>query len=129
MIYTVFIIFQYIILVYLTIQVIYLFFFSVAGKIAKKKSLIPAIVYRKIRIFIPGYKEDSVIIATAISALQHNYPTHLFEVVIIADSFSVATLIKNNAKIVINLSYFVNCKYSNTDLYGRADVYLSFTTK
>ena len=92
MTHTLFTIFQYIILFYLSIQVIYLFFFSVAGKMAKKKSFTPALFYRKIRIFIPGYKEDSVIIATAISALQHNYPTHLFEVVIIADSFSVATL-------------------------------------
>lgn len=41
---------------------------------------------------IPGYKEDAVIIATAKNALSQNYPANLFQVVIIADSFSKSTL-------------------------------------
>lgn len=83
---------QYFILIYLTIQVGYLLFFSLAGKIGKKTHFPKANTLRKIRIFIPGYKEDSVIIETAKNAIQQDYPKELFEVVIIADSFSPSTL-------------------------------------
>jgi cellulose synthase/poly-beta-1,6-N-acetylglucosamine synthase-like glycosyltransferase len=62
------------------------------GKIATKKRFPKAQKLRKIRIFVPGYKEDSVIIATAKNILEQDYPRALFEVVIIADSFSEATL-------------------------------------
>lgn len=83
---------QYCILAYLTIQVAYLLFFSLAGKTKKAMPFQQAQTLRRIRIFIPGYKEDSVIIATAKNAISQNYPAGLFEVVIIADSFSEATL-------------------------------------
>lgn len=92
MIHQIGLILQYCILIYLTIQVAYLLFFSVVGKIAKATSFPKANTLRKIRIFIPGYKEDAVIIATAKNAISQNYPSGLFEVVIIADSFSQATL-------------------------------------
>lgn len=83
---------EYFILIYLTIQVAYLLFFSIAGKISKKKVFEKAQKLRKIRIFVPGYKEDAVIIATAKNILEQDYPKELFEVVIIADSFSDTTL-------------------------------------
>lgn len=82
----------YFILIYLTIQVAYLLFFSIAGKLSSKKNFAKAQKLRKIRVFVPGYKEDSVIIATAKNILEQDYPKELFEVVIIADSFSEATL-------------------------------------
>lgn len=77
---------------YLLIQVTYLLFFSLAGKLAAKKSLLPAKKLRCIRVFIPGYKEDAVILDTAKAALAHDYPADKFEVCVIADSFSEATL-------------------------------------
>jgi cellulose synthase/poly-beta-1,6-N-acetylglucosamine synthase-like glycosyltransferase len=83
---------QYGILIYLAIQVGYLLFFSLMGKIVKPKPFTKATILRRIRIFIPGYKEDAVIIATAKSAVSQNYPASLFEVVIIADSFTETTL-------------------------------------
>lgn len=83
---------KYFIMIYLTIQVGYLIFFSIIGKLAKKKIFPKASVLHKIRIFVPGYKEDSVIISTAKNILEQDYPRHLFEVVIIADSFSESTL-------------------------------------
>lgn len=83
---------QYCILVYLSIQVAYLLFFSVAGKIVKVKPFPKTLTLRNIRIMIPAYKEDAVIIATAKNALSQNYPVNLFQVVIIADSFSKSTL-------------------------------------
>ncbi|MDB5275830.1 MAG: hypothetical protein JWR61_785 [Ferruginibacter sp.] len=83
---------QYCILTYLTIQVGYLLFFSLAGKLVKSTPFAAAKKLRTIRIFIPGYKEDAVIISTAKNAISQNYPADLYEVVIIADSFSQATL-------------------------------------
>lgn len=83
---------QYCIFGFLAIQVAYLFLFSIAGKLGRKSSFLPTQNLRKIRIFIPGYKEDAVIISTAREAIRQNYPSDLYEVVIIADSFSQATL-------------------------------------
>ncbi len=92
MIHQIITIFETIILAYLSIQVFYLLFFALAGKFSNKKDFPKAQKLRKIRIFIPGYKEDAVIIATARDAIKQDYPQELFEVVIIADSFSEATL-------------------------------------
>ena len=83
---------QYCFLAYLIIQVAYLLFFAVIGIIIKPTPFKRATKLRSIRIFIPGYKEDAVIIATAKDAISQNYPAGLFEVVVIADSFSAATL-------------------------------------
>ncbi len=85
-------VFQLIIFVYLSVQVLYLLFFALAGRLGKKTEFPVAQKLRKIRIFIPGYKEDAVIIATAKDAITQDYPNELFEVVIIADSFSETTL-------------------------------------
>ncbi len=79
---------------YLAIQVIYLLFFSVAGHLGKKQLFSAASDFRKIRVFIPGYKEDKVILETAQNALSQNYPADKFEVFIIADQFSEDTLKK-----------------------------------
>ncbi len=92
MIHQISVVLQSIILVYLSIQVFYLLFFALAGRLGRKTNFPAAQKLRKIRIFIPGYKEDAVIIATAKDAITQDYPKELFEVVIIADSFSEATL-------------------------------------
>jgi len=86
------IVLQYCLLFFLTIQVAYLLFFSLAGKVIQAPVLPKANSLRRMRLFIPGYKEDAVIISTAKNAIAQNYPGNLFEVVIIADSFSEATL-------------------------------------
>ena len=83
---------QYFVLIYLTIQVSYLLLFSLAGKIVKKNDFPNATMLRKIRIFVPGYQEDSVIIETAKNILEQDYPKAFFEVVIIADSFLKSTV-------------------------------------
>lgn len=83
---------QWILFIYLSIQVLYLLFFSVTGKLGRKTKFASAKKLRRIRIFIPGYKEDSVIVETAKHAAEHNYPKELFEVIVIADSFQQKTL-------------------------------------
>ena len=86
--------FEYFVVIFLAIQVGYLLFFSIAGILGKPEVFKPAQKFRKIRVFIPGYKEDFVIIDTAKDAIAQDYPQDLFEIVIIADSFSQATLTK-----------------------------------
>ena len=76
----------------LTIQVAYVAFFSVAATLRKPPKFKPSTSLRRMRIFIPGYKEDAVIISTARAALEQDYPKHLYEVVVIADSFAAHTL-------------------------------------
>lgn len=83
---------QYLIAAYFAVQVGYLLFFSLAATQAKKKSFRPAETLRRIRIFIPGYKEDAVIVNTARIALQQDYASEMYEVVVVADSFAQRTL-------------------------------------
>lgn len=85
-------IFVSLVLFCLAVQVAYLFFFSVAAALRKRATFSEAQGFRRIRIFIPGYKEDSVIIDTARAALEQDYPKALYEVVVIADSFAPHTL-------------------------------------
>lgn len=82
---------QVILFSFLALQVGYIVFFSVAAKLAKRKKFPEAKTLRTIRVFIPGYKEDSVIVETARAALAHIYAGK-FEVIVIADSFSPVTM-------------------------------------
>ena len=91
---SIFLVILYILITFLVVQVMYLLFFSIAGIFRRKTTLMPAKQLRSIRVFIPGYKEDAVIISTARKAAEHNYPSALLEIVVIADSFSETTLNK-----------------------------------
>jgi cellulose synthase/poly-beta-1,6-N-acetylglucosamine synthase-like glycosyltransferase len=42
---------------------------------------------QRIAILVPAYKEDGIIVSTALSHLQLDYPRDLFDVYILADSF------------------------------------------
>lgn len=75
-------------------QVIYLFIYAFAS-IFKYEPIIKLSDYQihnKIAVIIPGYKEDGIIINTAIDALKQEYPKEYFRVMIAADSFSKETL-------------------------------------
>lgn len=85
---------EYVLLIYFGFAAIYIFIFSFAGIFKKKKQKISNGTQRKFAVLIPGYKEDNVIVEVAAKALQQSYPTPLFEVVVIADSFQPATLTK-----------------------------------
>lgn len=74
--------------------VIYLLVFAIAGLFRKKIKYIDNNIYRKIAVFIPGYKEDNVIIDVAKQALNQDYPSDLFDIIIIADTFKADTLEK-----------------------------------
>jgi cellulose synthase/poly-beta-1,6-N-acetylglucosamine synthase-like glycosyltransferase len=80
------------VLAYLAWGAIYQFTFSFAGIFYKNKAVKSAKKIRRIAVFIPAYKEDGVIIETAKAALKQQYPSNLYEVIVIADKLKSETL-------------------------------------
>jgi cellulose synthase/poly-beta-1,6-N-acetylglucosamine synthase-like glycosyltransferase len=85
-------IFQALVLLALGIPVLYLFFFAMMGKFYRLPKFKTAPAFRKIAVLIPAYKEDRVIVDVARDALLQEYPGHLFDVIVIADSLEPATV-------------------------------------
>ena len=77
---------------YFGFAALYVFVFAFAGLFRAKERNTLFQKQRKIAVLIPGYKEDAVIVDVAQQALKQSYPSNLFEVVIIADSFQKETL-------------------------------------
>jgi len=81
------------VLLYFVYVVSYTFIFSFAGlfygnPIAASKT------HKKFAVFIPAYKEDSVIVGVAQKALTQSYPNEFYDVIIIADSLQHETILK-----------------------------------
>lgn len=70
--------------IYLLINCLYLAFFAIAGLFALPESQKNASEYKKIALLFPTYRENSVILQSVKSALQHQY-NGVFEVVVISD--------------------------------------------
>ncbi|MFD0988922.1 glycosyltransferase [Mariniflexile jejuense] len=83
---------QIILLILLGLATLYIFIFSIASLFYKQKKYVDNGNFKKIAVLIPGYKEDEVIIEVADQALKQDYPSNLYDVVIIADSFKQETL-------------------------------------
>jgi len=88
----IFYILEIIIFSYFFLNVIYILVHAIAGLFYKEPQSEEASDFLKIRILIPGYKEDRVIISTALEALKQEYPKGKFEVIIIADQFEKSTI-------------------------------------
>jgi cellulose synthase/poly-beta-1,6-N-acetylglucosamine synthase-like glycosyltransferase len=85
---------QVFLLFILGLSTLYIFVFSFAGLFYRqKRPAIPAKL-RKMAVFIPGYKEDEVIVPVAKEACMQDYPTNSFDIIIIADSFQTETLVE-----------------------------------
>lgn len=82
----------WLIFIYLGVYCLYLFLFSVCGKLISIAPPPPANKLLKFVIYIPAYKEDAIILNTAASALTIDYPEHLYHVCIIADSLQPETV-------------------------------------
>ena len=68
---------------------------SVAGLFGKADDARPpkpAQSFRRMLVLIPAYREDAVIIDSVLANLNQNYPSHLYDLVVIADSFQADTL-------------------------------------
>ncbi|WP_417608081.1 glycosyltransferase [Owenweeksia hongkongensis] len=76
------------------IQVLFFLVYSSASLLPYRplKRMKQDVPLAKIKVFIPGYKEDRIIIDTASKALEQSYPKEFYEVVVLADSFSQITL-------------------------------------
>ena len=84
---------QIIFLTYLGLSSLYILIFAFAGLFeSKKRKPKKDSRKRKYAVMIPGYKEDQIILDVAKDALKQNYPSNLYDIIIIADSFSPETL-------------------------------------
>ncbi|HNW73404.1 MAG: glycosyltransferase family 2 protein [Bacteroidales bacterium] len=83
---------QAVLFFYFLIAVLYFAFFSMAGLFTYHPKKKKDERLRKFAVLIPGYKEDAVIVDVARQALDQDYPSSCFEVIIIADSFKAETL-------------------------------------
>ncbi len=101
-IYTIFKILEIIIFAYLGFAAIYIFIYAFAGLFGHREKKATNNTTRKFAVLIPGYKEDNVIIDVALKAIEQSYPSDLFEVIIIADSFKKETL-ENLSKINVTV--------------------------
>jgi cellulose synthase/poly-beta-1,6-N-acetylglucosamine synthase-like glycosyltransferase len=88
----VFNIIQIVLLTLLGLATLYILVFSIASLFYKQKQYADNGNLKKIAVLIPGYKEDEVIVEVANSALEQDYPAHLYDVVVIADSFQKETI-------------------------------------
>jgi cellulose synthase/poly-beta-1,6-N-acetylglucosamine synthase-like glycosyltransferase len=80
--------------IYLGIYCIYLFIFSVLGKLVPIKYPPVATSLSKFVIYICAYKEDEILLNSAVGALTLDYPANKFHICIIADSLQPETLEK-----------------------------------
>ncbi|RPE08360.1 glycosyltransferase [Chitinophaga lutea] len=105
---------EIIIFTYLAGCVFFNFFFSVAGKLARRKKNIvqPPPSYQRIAILVPAYKEDEVILSAAESYSHLNYPKAYYDTVVIADSLRPETLeaLRGPGVRVIPVSFDVSTK-------------------
>jgi len=83
--------------IYLGIYSLYLFVFSVLGKLIKQAPPPAATAYSKFVIYICAYKEDAIILNSAEQALTIDYPKDKFHVCVIADSMQPKTIAKLKA--------------------------------
>ena len=66
--------------IYLGVYSLYLFIFSLAGKLFPKKKPAESTKLAKFVLYICSYKEDAIILNSAASALTIDYPKELFHV-------------------------------------------------
>ena len=83
---------QLLILIFLGLATLYILVFSIASVFYKQRSYLDNGNLKRMAVLIPGYKEDAVIVEVATAALQQNYPSNLYDVIIIADSFQPETI-------------------------------------
>ena len=78
--------------IYFTAATIYVLVFAIAG-FGYKKNRNNSVNYKSsIAVFIPAYKEDTVIVEVAKEALKQQYKVEKFDIIVIADSLKEATI-------------------------------------
>jgi cellulose synthase/poly-beta-1,6-N-acetylglucosamine synthase-like glycosyltransferase len=118
---------EYSVYFYFAMASLYIFIFALAGHFYKKHRSNPSNTQSKIAVLIPSYKEDAVIVEVAKSALEQNYATDRYDVVVIADSLqpdTIATL-KALPIILVEVSFeqSTKAKALNTAMASLKEVY------
>jgi cellulose synthase/poly-beta-1,6-N-acetylglucosamine synthase-like glycosyltransferase len=88
---------EFVLLSYFGYVSLYSFILSCAGLFYKNIKAPSASKLRRVAVLIPAYKEDQVIPVVAKQALEQNYPSDFFDVIVIADSLKDSTLLKLKA--------------------------------
>ena len=118
---------QIILVAYLGFATLYIFMFGFASlfRTPKRKATISKM--RKYAVLIPGYKEDQVIVEVAKDATKQDYPTDMYDVIVIADSFKKTTLdsLRKLPIQVIEVSFDLSTKSKalNTAMGQLSDIY------
>ncbi len=112
MIQYVFKLFSLLVFLYLACSAVYLLIMASAGKWIKGISSSRNPSRKKIAVLIPSFKEDGIIIDTAVEAVAHNYPPELFTVLIIADKLQQDTIqkLKSIPVAVLEVEFDVSMK-------------------
>ena len=96
--------------IYLATSILYLLVVAIAGRFGQLPKYSINIKKNRIAIIIPSFKEDGVIIDTALKALQQNYPTDRFSVLVVADKLQPETVLQLRQLPVQVLEADVNMK-------------------
>ena len=77
---------------YIALSTVYLLLMAVAGRFIKGSSYHVHPVKKRIAVLIPSYREDNIIVDTAVKAAAHNYDSTAFEVIVVADQLQKHTV-------------------------------------
>lgn len=80
-----------ILFIFFTLNTVYVLAFAISSLFNRQKRKVNASVTKKIALFVPAYKEDSVIEECVNSLLEQNYPKDSYSIVIISDHMTDAT--------------------------------------
>lgn len=83
---------EFLIFLYLAGGVFYSTFLALAGYFYKPLPKVTHGKQNRFAVFVPGYKEDSIIVSVINQLLTITYPKHLFDIIVIADSFQEKTI-------------------------------------
>ncbi len=89
--------------VFSAVCILYLLIAAIAGHFRKKMTYLPSIHKKRIAVLITSYKEDEVIVQTALRASAHNYDPAYFDVFLAAQALQSETLLALN-RLRVNLS-------------------------
>jgi cellulose synthase/poly-beta-1,6-N-acetylglucosamine synthase-like glycosyltransferase len=80
--------------IYFAANAIYLFVMALCGQFLKGKKYKFQEEKHRISVLIPSFREDQIIVETALQAKAHNYPASMFNVTVIADKLKPETVQK-----------------------------------
>ncbi|MEO6315098.1 MAG: glycosyltransferase family 2 protein [Chitinophagaceae bacterium] len=96
--------------IYLAVSIAYFLVIAIAGRFGKLPVYGVSVVKKNIVVVIPSYKEDNVIVDTALKAAAHNYDAAHFEVLVVADKLQPETVARLRQIPVTVLEASVNMK-------------------